>query len=104
MRRVYSMNPEWKFRKEKDIQFDQGGDNDFDMFSGYTKTGAMVGPASDSFYDGDWQDVTLPHDWAVDEPFIENGAQGGKPRGSAWYRKCFLAPAEWEGASVRQVR
>lgn len=100
MRRVYSMNPEWKFRKEKDIQFDQGGDNDFDMFSGYTKTGAMVGPASDSFYDGDWQDVTLPHDWAVDEPFIENGAQGGKPRGSAWYRKCFLAPAEWEGKRV----
>lgn len=100
MKTVYSMNAGWKFRKASEINFDMGGDNDFDMFSGYTKTGAMVGPASDSFYDGDWQDVTLPHDWAVDEPFVENGAQGGKPRGAAWYRKCFHVPQEWDGRRV----
>jgi len=100
MKSVYSMNAGWKFRKASDIEFSMGGDNDFDMFSGYTKTGAMVGPASDSFYDGDWQAVTLPHDWAVDEPFIEDGAQGGKPRGAAWYRKCFHVPDEWDGRRV----
>ncbi|MBQ2955973.1 MAG: hypothetical protein IJE08_05880 [Clostridia bacterium] len=100
MRMVYSMNPGWKFRKAGEIHFDLGGDNDFDMFSGYTKTGAMVGPASDSFSDADWDEVCLPHDWAVSEPFVENGAQGGKPRGAAWYRKCFHVPAEWEGKRV----
>ena len=100
MKTVYSMNDGWKFKKAAEIHFDMGGDNDFDMFSGYTKTGAMVGPASDSFYDGDWQSLSVPHDWAVDEPFIEGGAQGGKPRGAAWYRKCFHAPAEWEGKRV----
>ena len=100
MKTVYSMNDGWKFRKAAEIHFDMGGDNDFDMFSGYTKTGAMVGPASDSFYDGDWQSLSVPHDWAVDEPFIEGGAQGGKPRGAAWYRKCFHAPEEWEGKRV----
>ncbi len=100
MKTVYSMNEGWKFRKASDIHFDMGGDNDFDMFSGYTKTGAMVGPASDSFFDGDWQEVALPHDWIVSEPFIEDGAQGGKPRGAAWYRKCFHVPAEWEGKRI----
>ena len=77
------MNAGWKFRKADAVRFEQDGYNDFDMFSGYTKTGAMVGPASDSYYDGDWQCISLPHDWAVDEPFIEGGAQGGKPRGQA---------------------
>ncbi len=100
MRTVYSMNGGWKFRKAEQVRFDMDGDNDFDMFSGYTKTGAMVGPASDSFSDRDWLNVDLPHDWAVMEPFVEGGVQGAKPRGAAWYRKCFLAPEEWEGKRV----
>ncbi len=100
MKTVYSMNAGWKFCKVADIRIAAEGDNDFDMFSGYTKTGAMVGPASDSFSDSGWREVCLPHDWAVEEPFIEDGAQGGKPRGAAWYRKCFEAPAAWEGRRV----
>ena len=36
MKTVYSMNDGWKFRKAAEIHFDMGGDNDFDMFSGYT--------------------------------------------------------------------
>ncbi len=100
MRTVYSMNNGWKFRKAGQVTFDMGGDNDFDMFSGYTKTGAMVGPASDSFSDSDWQKVDLPHDWAVAEPFVKDGVQGAKPRGAAWYRKCFFVPKEWDGKRV----
>jgi len=100
MKTVYSMNAGWKFRKAEQIQFEAGGDNDFDMFSGYTKTGAMTGPASDSFSDADWAEVSLPHDWLVGEPFCEDGVQGFKPRGAAWYRKCFSVPDEWDGRRV----
>ena len=100
MKTVYSMNADWKFRKAEQIRFEAGGDNDFDMFSGYTKTGAMIGPASDSFSDADWDEVSLPHDWAVAEPFCEDGVQGFKPKGAAWYRKCFSVPKEWDGRRV----
>ena len=79
MKTVYSMNDGWKFKKAAEIHFDMGGDNDFDMFSGYTKTGAMVGPASDSFYDGDWQTLSLPHDWAVTSRLLKAARRAANP-------------------------
>lgn len=47
-----------------------------------------------SFNDGDWQSVTLPHDWAINGPFytedkaIIGGGMGRLPvHGVAWYRR-----------------
>lgn len=47
-----------------------------------------------NYDDSQWQDVTLPHDWAIQGPFYEGGnvlVGGGMGRlpsvGTAWYRK-----------------
>lgn len=96
---VLSLNKDWKFQKYSDLKI-APADNDFDMFSGYTKTGAVLGPASDGFCDSKWETVQLPHDWLVYEPFDENGCQGSKPRGVAWYRKSFFIPSEFNGKRI----
>lgn len=60
------------------------------------KAGGAVGGASTSCcYDG-WENVTLPHDWAVYGEFnpIEGPAHGYKPRGKAWYVKRFRLDKE----------
>ena len=61
------------------------------------KAGASWGAASPSFDDSLWQQVDLPHDWAVAQPFEEkaNVSQGYRDRGMGWYRKYFrLDPAD----------
>ncbi len=63
-----------------------------------------------NFDDHAWQSVDLPHDWAVDLPFVANGdhsfaAHGSKPLGRAypassigWYRRPLLVePAAPQG-------
>lgn len=56
-----------------------------------------VGAESPSFDDSSWQEVTLPHDWAIAGPIDRNnptGAAGGFfPAGIGWYRKTFQVPA-----------
>ena len=43
------------------------------------------------FDDSQWQRVDLPHDWAIEGPFITAGGPGGMGRlptpGVGWYRK-----------------
>lgn len=99
MKRIYSMNAGWKFRRETSSAGFSGTD-DFDMFSGYTKTGALQGPGSDSFCDADWKEVRLPHDALTEESFDPKGAQGFKPREAVWYRKTFEVPADWDGSRI----
>lgn len=99
MKQIYSMNADWKFRVGDDAPSAAGGD--FDMFSGYTKTGALTGPGSDGYCDADWATVQLPHDALTGLPFVQRGgAQGFKPRTAVWYRKSFCVPAEWDGRRV----
>ncbi|MGC4030957.1 MAG: glycoside hydrolase family 2 TIM barrel-domain containing protein [Tepidisphaeraceae bacterium] len=62
-------------------------------------------PAQAAEYgDGDWMKVDLPHDWSIAGPIArENpaGSPGGFfPTGVGWYRKSFLAPADWAGRHV----
>ncbi|EZP57231.1 beta-galactosidase GalA [Sphingomonas sp. RIT328] len=60
------------------------------------KAGNAVGAAAIDYDDSDWPLVTLPHDWASFQPFVEsaNVAQGYRPRGIGWYRRSFhLDPA-----------
>ncbi len=55
------------------------------------------------FDDSSWQQVSLPHDWAIKGPFITSGG-GGMGRlpsaGVGWYRKKLSIPAGDAGKSV----
>ena len=56
------------------------------------------------FDDSGWQAVTLPHDWAIAGPFLEQGPYGGMGRlqtwGPVWYRHKLDIPASDRGRSV----
>src|SRR5687768_9148876 len=47
-----------------------------------------------------WRKLTLPHDWSIEGKFDEkNPAKpegGGLPTGIGWYRKEFIAPANFK--------
>src|SRR5580693_4060304 len=51
----------------KDFGFGAGG-------STFAKQGRLAGPAAANFNDSAWQLADLPHDWAVELPFIESPA------------------------------
>lgn len=55
----------------------------------------------------DWKDVDIPHDWLVEEPFVNDptlgsqpGCNGYKPVGIGFYRKEFCIGKEDEGKKV----
>ncbi len=52
--------------------------------------------------DSNWRNVTLPHDWSVEEPFSEahSSGTGYLPGGIGWYRKTFSLPEELKGKRV----
>ncbi|MGC4030949.1 MAG: beta-galactosidase GalB [Tepidisphaeraceae bacterium] len=59
--------------------------------------------AAASFDDTSWRDQRLPHDWAIEGPFVQDlpGETGKRPfAGVAWYRKTFDLPATDNGRSV----
>jgi len=55
------------------------------------------------FDDSSWQQINLPHDWAIEGPFIRSGG-GGMGRlpsaGVGWYRKKLNIPADDAGKSI----
>ena len=45
--------------------------------------------------DSKWQNVRLPHDWSIEQPYSQEntaGATGYLPGGVGWYRKHFKSP------------
>ncbi|MEP7238307.1 MAG: beta-galactosidase GalA [Ferruginibacter sp.] len=62
-----------------------------DMSYSNAKAGKAWGAAEPKFDDTEWQQVKLPHDWAVDNPYdsTENSNQGYRKRGIGWYRRNF---------------
>lgn len=62
-----------------------------------SKAGSCPGVPQADFDASEWEEVMLPHDWSVRQPFSrENVADWGyKPRGKAWYRKTFTLPAQY---------
>lgn len=55
------------------------------------------------FNDGDWQRLSLPHDWAITGPFrIDLAGETGKLpwKGIGWYRKHFKMPAADAGKKI----
>ncbi|MFJ1466898.1 beta-galactosidase GalB [Massilia orientalis] len=57
-----------------------------------------------AFDDGSWRPVTLPHDWAIEGPFLTTGPYGGMGRlktwGPAWYRRKLDIPAADRGRKI----
>ncbi|MFI5235972.1 MAG: glycoside hydrolase family 2 TIM barrel-domain containing protein, partial [Gemmatimonadales bacterium] len=95
------LDPSWRFHlghaDDPALDFDFGKD---DLFA---KSGVFFSPSAPDFDASAWRGVDLPHDWAVDLPFIEDPdqiAHGAKPLGRrypatsiGWYRRVFELPA-----------
>ncbi|MBN2592222.1 MAG: DUF4982 domain-containing protein [Sedimentisphaerales bacterium] len=78
--RVIRFNSDWKFTK-----------------------GEQPGAEATDFDDSAWQEVRLPHDWAISGPFNpkENGYAGKLPwKGVGWYRKIFILDKSDSGRRV----
>jgi beta-galactosidase len=76
----------------------------------FAKAGRVDGPAAARFDDAAWRKVDLPHDWAVELPFVNDPIlveHGGKPLGReypetsvGWYRREFVLPASDSGRRI----
>lgn len=78
--------------------------------NGFNKAGDLFPPSNPKFDASSWQRVDLPHDWALDLPFVDDPALtswGFKPLGRAypetsigWYRKTFTLAAADAGRRI----
>lgn len=66
------------------------------------KAGGAIGPASVDYDYSSWENVNLPHDWAVENPFEERWgpANGYKARGKGWYSKRFRLDEKYSGKQI----
>jgi beta-galactosidase len=88
----------------KDFGFGAGQSGNFQ------KTGNFIAASSLAFDDGDWRAVDLPHDWAVELPFVNDPAltsKGFYPLGRnypdtsvGWYRRIVEIPATDAGKRI----
>jgi beta-galactosidase len=96
-----SLDAGWKFHLGNAA--DPAIDFNYSTVTIFSKTGAAKGTAiAPDFHDSDWQNISVPHDWAVTLPFENSSdfdvmAHGYKPVGGhypatsiGWYRKRFL--------------
>lgn len=76
---IQNINPGWKFFK---------GDEPKAWYKGFDDFG--------------WRDVSIPHDWSVEEPFSQDHSSGTGylPGGIGWYRKTFALSEEAKGKRV----
>ncbi|MFI3325146.1 MAG: glycoside hydrolase family 2 TIM barrel-domain containing protein [Clostridia bacterium] len=65
----------------------------------HSKAKNGLGAAMASFYDGDFEDVRIPHDYVVSGEFdpLFNDTQGALERKTAWYRRHFNLPCQIDG-------
>ena len=102
---VYSQNkPIKRMGEVNTVSFDEGW-----LFSRYglqpdgTRKEEPSGLEAASFNDAAWQQLKLPHDWAITGPFrIElDGSTGKLPwKAIGWYRKHFTVPATDAGKQI----
>jgi beta-galactosidase len=88
-----------------------GPEGDFQFGTGtvFAKAGEAVGAIHPNFNDSSWRAVDLPHDWAVEQDFVnlpddDLKDHGFKPTGRkfpkttiGWYRRAFLVPTGDQG-------
>lgn len=97
------LDPDWRFHLgDADVMARDFGFGSTDVFA---KSGGVFlpGPSDPKFDTAGWQPVTLPHDWAVELPFVNEPrlrGHGYKPLGRdhpatsiGWYRRTFDLPA-----------
>ena len=101
------LDPNWKFHLGDAASPD--GDFGYGRDLLFAKAGESGGAIRSDFDDSAWRTLDLPHDWAVEQDFvnIKDGnveAHGFKPIGRqfpkttvGWYRKAFDIPAADEG-------
>ncbi|MBE6468837.1 MAG: DUF4982 domain-containing protein [Coriobacteriaceae bacterium] len=67
------------------------------------RLGDASGAESQTFDDSSWDQVTLPHDYSIDQDYTKSGEAESayKPGGVGWYRKSFELSKELEGKSIR---
>lgn len=84
----FDLNTGWKFHNG-DIPLPEVNNHTETYMA--SKAGGAIGAASPDFDKSGWEDVTLPHDFAVANPIEEKygPARGYKKRGKAWYSKRF---------------
>ena len=108
-REVQNFNSDWKFALGHASHFEKDFGTGTGHFSYYAKAGFGDGAAAQNFDDRMWQDVTIPHDWCVSLPFVENGStsHGSKAIGRkypensvGWYRKAFTIPEDWYSSKI----
>jgi len=98
----------WKFFQGH--ASDPARDLGFGMSQGdFSKSGEFLF-STQKFDDSKWRDLDLPHDWAVELPFVrdeEQNSHGYKPLGRrypetsiGWYRRTFDIPKEDEGRRI----
>lgn len=60
--------------------------------------GDASGAETPAFNDAMWQDVNLPHDYSIDQPYTASGEaeSGYLPGGVGWYRKTFTVDPSWK--------
>ena len=98
-RECLSFDPGWRFHL---------GDIPFPVIHGHNatynnaKAGNASGAAAPVYDDTSWQEVNLPHDWAVEQPFEKeaNVSQGYRARGFGWYRKSFRLDSADKGKAL----
>ena len=97
-------------------KFFQGNSNDpsrdlgFGADQGDFAKSGDFGFAKEKFDDSKWKSLNLPHDWAVELPFVDDEAlqgHGYKPLGRrypetsvGWYRRSFEIPKEDSGRRI----
>jgi beta-galactosidase len=66
--------------------------------------GSEVSFVRPDYDDSGWRKLDLPHDWAIEGPFLKTGPYGGMGRlkswGPVWYRKALTIPAADRGKSL----
>lgn len=109
---LFSQNPHQKINFDRDWKFhfghaaDPAKDFNFSVATIFSKTGKTDKTALEvQFDDSAWRRLNVPHDWAVELPFVNVDnfdvmAHGYKPVGGlfpetsiGWYRKAFTIPA-----------
>ncbi len=102
------MDFDWKFFQGNDA--DPARDLNFGHDQGdFSKTGTFAF-ATAKFDDSKWRSLDLPHDWAVELPFVYDNtlqSHGYKPLGRrypetsvGWYRRVFNIPAQDAGRRI----
>jgi len=101
LRERLCMDRGWRFRLGNDVDpakgFEPSGGG------GYGKAGTLFAPSAADFDDRSWRGVDLPHDWAIELPFVADPRLtnwGFKPlhrdypeTSIGWYRKTFALGA-----------